>query len=90
MRAIYNPVGATQTEVAKTTGINENSIRSTLNSLRNEGLARKDGDHWSLTEEGDKLVEPALVADQSNMNTEADDQDSGQVPSSASALEDFG
>ncbi len=89
LKAIYSPVGATQSEIVNSTGINENSVRSTLNSLRNEGLARKDGDHWSLTDEGDKLIEPTLEMDEDQENTEADEMDTGKVPSAASATVDL-
>jgi hypothetical protein len=42
----YGEPGLRVNEIAIRTGVNENSVRGMLNTLREEGLAVKDGDLW--------------------------------------------
>ena len=78
-------LGATQAEIVNHTGINENSVRGILNTLRNDGLAYKKGEVWSLTIKGELQV--AAETDPPNsteQNTEDAEKETGQVPSASS------
>jgi hypothetical protein len=45
------PTGLKPAEIAENTGMNENSVRGTLNILVDEGVTVKRGDRWFLAEQ---------------------------------------
>lgn len=89
LRLLGSVAGVTQIEIVEETRINENSVRGMLNSLRNEGLVERQGDVWSLTIMGDRQVDQFSKPSTGDKNTEADEMDTGKVPSAASATVDL-
>ena len=84
MKMLARTLGASQSEIVKETGVNENSVRGILNTLRNEGLVVKKGEVWALTMKCYRQVTEFAEPSSNEENTEDAEKETGQVPSASS------